>query len=353
MNARPSSIHRIPILIALALMVGCEKPVEVVTKPRPVYTVTVEAPLTTIERSFSGQLVASDGVDISFEVSGRVIEVMAKQGQRYETGAVLARLDSRDYQSRLQEAQAGLTLAAQDLSRLKRLFESGNSSQSQLDSAMSKERSAQANFDLAKKQLDNTTLTMPYAGVIASVDIETQQVVSQGQSVIAIQGTGPMEFEFGVPGEVVPVLEPGRPMTVTTGNGVKQNHPAKLLEISPRIEENTTYLVTALLDKVEPSLREGMDGEAVLNLPNPTGEYITLPLTCVVGGVGNESYVWVVNPSEGASTMTVSRRPVTLGKLLKEGQVAILEGLQPGEIVVSRGVHQVEAGMEVSLYVKK
>lgn len=339
-------------MFACAFMVGCEKQVEVTTKPRPVYTVTTEAPQATIERSFSGQFVASDGADIAFEVSGRVIEVMAKQGQRYDAGAVLARLDSRDYQSRLVEAQAGLTLAKQELSRLKRLFESGNSSQSQLDSAMSKERSASANFDLAKQQLDHSTLKMPYAGVIASVDIDVQQVVSQGQTVISIQGTGPMEFEFGVPADVIPLLEPGQPMKVRAGNGAKKNYPAKLLKISPRIEENTTYLITAVLDNVEPSLREGMDGEAVLNLPAPTGAFISVPLTCVVSKAGSETYVWVVQSAEGVLPMTVSRRVVTLGPLLKEGQVAIVEGLAPGEVVVSRGVHQVEDGMAVSLYVE-
>ena len=302
-----------------------------------------------LERRFSGQLSAAQGAQLAFEVGGRVVELIAVQGRRFEAGAVLARVDATDFTTRLEDAKAVHTQATQELRRVQRLFETDNASQSQLDAVLSQTQSSRASLDLASQQFDLCTLKMPYDGVVSAVEIDAQQVVGAGQAAIRIQGEGPMEFQFGVPSDVVAQVAAGRDLQVLIADAGLGGLPAKVKKVAPSSEQNTTYRVTAVLTRVDPDLREGMDGEAVLDLPNAAGAYLSVPLSCVLGGVNEQRSVWIVQPEAGGATATLARRPVVLGALLADGHVAVLDGLSAGEQVLSRGVHHVEAGMRVRL----
>lgn len=339
----------LPLLGLTFFTAACDQPVEVETPVRPVYTYTVPPIKGALQRSFSGQLSASQGVALAFEVGGRVVELTAAQGRRFEAGAVLARVDETDFLTRLNDAKAVHAQATQELRRVQRLFETDNASQSQLDAALSKSQSSRASLDLATKQFELCTLKMPYAGVIAAVEIDAQQVVSAGQAAIRIQGEGPMEFQFGVPSNVVAQVEAGRELQVLISDAGLGEFPAKVKKVAPVSEQNTTYKVTAVLTRADPRLRSGMDGEAVLDLPNARGAYLSVPLSCVLGGVDDQRSVWIVTADASGATATVARRPVALGALLADGHVAVLDGLSAGEQVLSRGVHHVEAGMRVRI----
>ncbi len=341
--------YPLPFILVSLILAGCggEKSV-VELPPRPVYTIVVPEPTSTSTRTFSGQLQAAEGVNLAFEVSGRVIEVLAKQGQFYAEGTLLARLDASDYQNSLDNAQAGLTQADQELRRAQRLFESGNASQSQLDGAIAQEQSAQANYNSALNRLNDTSLKMPYEGVIASVNIDPQQVVQAGQSAMSIQGEGPMEFAFGAPTDVVGLLSTGQSLTIRLGDIAEDTFPATITEISPSSTNNTTYGVTAALSVTDAAFRVGMDGEANVELSRETGDAMLIPLVCVVSMAGGKQFVWVASSQEGGLA-AIGKREVSVGSLELEGNVSILSGLNPGERVVSRGVNKMEDGMIVRL----
>ena len=179
------------LLLATGVMFlnGCGKQAAVEPPaPRPVVTHTVVDGRGERVRHFSGQLSAAEGAPLSFEVSGRGIAVSARAGTRYSTGAVLAEIDSADYVNQFNDAEAKNIKAEQEVRRMQLLFESRNASQSQLEAAVAQAASAGANYNLARKALESRKLTMPYDGVIGSVDVEAQQVISSGQTVMSIQG---------------------------------------------------------------------------------------------------------------------------------------------------------------------
>ena len=337
-------------LIVFALgLVGCEEEVVPDPPPRRAYVVEVEAPNATTARSFSGQLESAQGVALSFETGGRVLRVNAREGQRYEPGFVLAVVDDSDTRNELADAEAQFRQSEQELRRMQRLFESGNASRSQLDGAIAQEQSLRAAVARVKERLQKCSLTMPYPGVIATVDADAQQVVAAGETVMTIQGEGAMEFTIGVPAEVIANVEVGMPAQLALGALPDAPLSASVSEVSTQISSNTTYAVTLKLDNNTAAARAGMDGEATLELPNPAGNVVRLPLTCTVGAPGGSAYVWIVERHSGGGTGTVVRRPVTLGQLREEGRVEVTSGVSPGEWVISRGVHRVEAGMIVAL----
>ena len=352
---RPSILFFSPLAVAAAGLFitacGDDETAAIAVPPRPVRTTVVEAGSPTVTRSFSGLVDSTEGTSIAFEVGGRVIEVQAKEGIRYEKGAPLARLDSSEFENQLNSARAQMTEATQSLRRVQQLFETGNSSKSQLESAIAAEKGASTNFKTAEKQVADSSLKMPYAGVIGSVGIDPQMIVSAGQAVMSIQGEGGMQFDVGVPAAVIETLKVGMDANISLGDFPDDPFAAKVDSISPQISTNTTYPVTLSFVDEDKRIRDGMDGEAQVSLPNPFGEVIRIPAGCVATTPDSGKFVWRVDKevaADVASLGRVQRQPVEIGALRDGGTIEILSGLEPGQIVVSRGVHRLEDGQQVS-----
>lgn len=338
-----------PALLAVAVPIltsGCSnEPDATPPPPRPIYTHTVSAPSAITRRIFSGQLEASEGADIAFEVTGRVTDVIAKEGANYQRGDIVAKLDNSEYQSALADETARHTQTLQDLRRVQRLFESGNSSQSQLDSAIAQESSARSTLKVASKRVNDCILTMPYDGVIGSVDVRAQQVVNAGSSVMTIQGDGGMEFEFGVPADLLAGIKTGMEASIALLSFPNDPLSATITEIAPQVDSNSTYPVTLTVSDANDQARAGMDGEATLLIANPNGSTITVPITCINAN-GETPHVWSVQNLDNG-TARVSRQPVELGKLRESGTIEVIRGVTAGEVLVSRGVNRLEEDMTV------
>jgi len=344
------SFGRAALTLAVVLA-GCAREEVAEWPPRPVHTVVVGEPDSTVRRTFSGLVEAAEGTRLSAEIGGRVLAVHAAAGERYAAGAVLAELDTTETRNQLVAAEAQWTEAKQTLRRVQQLFETGNAAQGDLETAISQEKAARSNYQSALKRLEDTKLKMPYGGIIGSVEVNEGEIVSAGQPVLTIQGEGAMEFQMGVPAESVGAVEVGQPASIVVQSVSGDPFPAQVKTVAPAPGSNTTYPVELVFTREDPRIREGMDGEAMLELPHPSGSgVIRVPVVCVVAEAGKQGsvqhFVWVVEPGEG-DTATVQRRPVNVGKLGEDETLEILDGLRPGQRVVSRGVHHLEPGQEV------
>lgn len=344
-------VHQLSLVGTIAIaLAGCGADKDTSHETiRPVITITVPEPTATMKRSFSGLVQNAEGTGIAFEVGGRVIEVIAKDGVRYEKGDVLARLDTTEFSNQLDAARARMTEAQQGLRRAQQLFETGNASKSQFEAAVSAEQAATSNYNSVEKRVTDSTLKMPYPGTIGKVTIDAQMVVSPGQSAMTILGEGGMEFVIGVPAETVARLSVGMSASISLGSLPGEVFSAKIDSISPQVARNTTYPVTLTFDENQEAIREGLDGEAVVELENPLGKTITIPIECVATLPQADQFVWVLGDFIEPGIATVSRRVVKTGHLRENGRIEILTGLEPGEQVVSRGVHKLEENQQVTL----
>jgi len=114
-------IHLLKPIVALLLLtlMACspnEKEQSQEDTVRPVKTVTVRSTVTKLERSYSAIVLPAREVELSFRVSGRIVELPIRSGQNVEKGEVIAELDKRDFtaeitrlNSQLEQAEAQLT----------------------------------------------------------------------------------------------------------------------------------------------------------------------------------------------------------------------------------------------------
>ncbi len=348
------------ILIACTgLMTGCAREEPLPPPVRPVVTQIVEEPGGMRERTFSGTAKAAVETRLSFRVSGELRELPLKTGQRVKKGDLIARLDVTDFQlqvnqleAQLAQSQAGLNEATADYERNRALYEAESVSKSDLDRARAAFESAAAQHDatgqslkLARQQFGYCTLLAPVNGSVATVPIENHQTVQAGAVVATLTSGDEMELEVGIPESLISSLQAGDAAEITFDSFQDRRFASTVSEVGVDVDASSTYPVTLRLLDQSREIRPGMVGAATFTFSDgPDAQAMVVPSVAVVGRGEDERFVWVYQPE----TSTVVRRDVRVGALTSRG-LQILAGLQPGDRIVTRGVHRIEEGTNVRL----
>lgn len=330
-------------------------PAEVV---RPVVTMTVQARNAGRERSFAGAAKASLYTPLSFRVAGTIAELPAKVGLKVKSGDLVARLDVKDYelqwkqsQAQLAQADAQLVQAKADYERKRQLYEAKNVSKSELDgaeagfkSAAAQRESAAKALELAKQQLGYCVLSAPLDGSLAEVPVEVQQAVSAGQPVAMLSSGDELEVEVGIPEALIGRIRVGDPAGVRFEAIPGRVFKAAVSQVGIQMSASTTYLVKLRLQEKDARIRIGMVAETTFSFGAGESAAILVPAVAVSPTPGGDRFVWVFQPESS----TVAKRNVRIGDLTSDG-LEIVEGLAPGETIVTRGVNRVSEGMKVKL----
>ena len=334
---------------------ACSKKTEPIEelKPRPVITYQVPDLKTNSVRRFSGQTEAFNSVNLGFEVSGRIIMLKAKRGERYKKGEIIAQLDPARLLTDLENAKAQALQAVQELRRTQELLESKNASQSDFDAAIANQKATEERQNASELAVKNATLKMPYDGIIADVPANVNQVVAVGTAVVAVQGSVGMEFKAGVPAGLVSLIKPGQPVQISLGAIPGQTIKGVAALVSPTASANTTYQVTITIPDPEKItyLRAGMDGEAIFDFPitsDSKSAGFSIPSSCIISDPSGTNFVWVIK-SPAALESIVTKAEVTIGELAKGGHINVISGIKQGQVIVSRGAHRLSANTIVSL----
>jgi hypothetical protein len=180
---------------------------------------------------------------------------------------------------------------------------------------------------------------------VPSSDAEPGTVLAAGSPVLRLAHDGPRDAVFSVPEDRVLALRAlmGRAglLQLRLWGADDEPVPATVREVSAAADPATrTYLVKA--DVGSAPVRLGQTATVLINAP--TSSAIKLPLHAVFGK-GQQSTVWLVD----RNTMTVRQQPITLGGA--DGNLIVVsQGLAPGDVVVTAGVHTLTPGQKVRWY---
>ena len=365
---RPRNLTRPAVgLLTLALgalLGGCGgEPAAVEPQLRPVRTLVVETTRAGLRRTLAG--VARAGVEsrLSFRVSGTVQSVDVALGDRVRRGQVLARLDPTDYELMLEEAeaglaqaQAGLRRAEADYERVRALYENNNASKGELDAARAGAESAQAQVESgvkrlqqARQQVGYTVLRAPSDGAIAAVDLEVNENVQGGRQVFLHTAGADVEVEVAVPEVLIAQVAVGQPVSVRFDALPGSEVAAEITEVGVAVTGSaSTFQVTAGISPAPPEIRSGMAAEVAFTFDDGREDHIVLP-SVAVGEDRDGRFVFLLERNADG-TGVVRRRSVRIGGP-KGGMfgIEVLEGLSPGDEVVTAGVRRLSDGMAVRM----
>jgi RND family efflux transporter MFP subunit len=325
---------------------------------RAVKLMTVGASDLNVQGEYAAEVKARVETRLGFRVGGKVLVRQVEAGQRVKAGQVLAEIDPQDYALAAQAAQAQVVgarsqrdLAAADFKRYEALLAQNFISAAELERRSAVLKAAQAVLDQALAQAQTlgnqasyAKLTAPTAGVITGVEAEPGQVVSAGQAVVRLAQEGPRDAVFAVPEHVVGRLKIGQKMSASVGN-TKLVVQGQVREIGASADPVTrTFTVKLGLVKAE-SLPLG----TTLNVHAPQlagsqSDVIKVP-TNALRQEGTQTAVWIFD----VQTSTVTSQVVQVATA-DGNEVVITSGLNPGQQIVSTGVHVLSPGQKVSVY---
>jgi membrane fusion protein, multidrug efflux system len=344
-------------LIGLALA-GCveeEAPAE--TEARPVRTITVEEQLVGETVTVAGTVESQVQADLGFRIGGRMIERLVNVGDTVTPGQPLAKLDPADEENSLRAAEAALTSAqaqmneARDnLDRQRQLYDRGFLARAGLDraettlaSATSAADSARAQLGIAKRRLNDTVLLADAPGTVTVIGAEPGEVVQPGRMVVQIARDDGKDAVIDVPAGIVGDANAMElAITVALSQNPAVSAQGRIREISPRADAVTgTFRVRIGLIDPPAEMRLGSAITATTQL-DAIGS-IEIPASALTA-IDGQPAVWVVDPA----TMAVALRPITVERFTPAA-VMVLEGIAPGDIVVTAGVQALRPDQVVRL----
>ncbi len=345
-------ILRLLLITTLAAMLlACSASTENTTEPpiRPVKLVTVEASSNRFPVSYPAVIEAAQSSVLTFQVGGLLQELPVAEGQPIEQGALIAKLDQRDFQNSYNSAKAQFDNAESEYQRARRLSEQNAISRSVLEQRRSARDIARAQFDTAKKALDDTELRAPFSGQIASINVENFQNVGAQQSVAVLQSAGAVEAVINVPARLLAYIPQLTPVdtTVTLDAAPNVQIPAQFKEATGQADPTTqTYRVRFTFTPPDNLLiLPGMTAKVETTFLYSGDQFdigVSAPAASIVAEGGN-TFVWIVDED----SMTVSKRDVTISEDRFQDEIFIVDGLEGGEVIAGAGASYLHEGMRV------
>ena len=178
----------------------------------PVETLVLEARAFDERFSASGVIQAEDEVTVSSEIAGRIVRVGKEIGDRVRAGELLVQLDDRAQRAQVaklraevERAQTQLAWAKRDLARQLELFETEvaaerarDDAQRMVDTSEDDLAARWADLEMAKVELDRTSIRSPLSGSVARRHVSTGEYVTPGAQLFDVVTSGAVEFVFSV-----------------------------------------------------------------------------------------------------------------------------------------------------------
>lgn len=340
------------LLAAIGLHAGCSAPTEPgATPPRAVEVVVLGAPEPLPLRQFPGEVRADRRAELSFRVAGPLVQLPVQEGQFVRQGELLARIDPGDFANEAELRQSYATEASAQFERVSRALANKAVTVAERDQVRARSEVAQAELTLARNALADTELRAPFTGRVARRLVENFQTVQAGDGVLILEDITRLEVGIQLPEQDVVRLSPDVSMhgasvgTVTFPSLPGQVFPVTVKELNTRADPRTnTYRVTLSLPRPEDgNILPGMSASFQPAFDVVASEPVyRVPVEALRANPAGQPFVWVL----AAEGHNVERRSVRMGRL-GGASVAIPEGLQAGDRVVTRGSAYLADGMQV------
>ncbi|MER8482965.1 efflux RND transporter periplasmic adaptor subunit [Mesorhizobium sp. M1322] len=342
-----------------------------------------------------GTVSAVRGVDLSVETAGIVKDIMFHANQKVEANAVLLRLDDAAERADLDATKAQAALDQTALTRALELQKRGVGSESTLDTARATASASASQVNRLQAVLEQKLLTAPFGGTVGIPRIDLGQYLSPGTAVVTLQDLETMRADFSVPEQQLPLLKIGQKVRLGIGDG-ELPFGGTIRGIDPKIDP-TSRLVTVRAEVANPEgkLTPGQFVQVRVELPEENN-VLTVPQTALTSSLYGD-FVFVVRPAKPAAdggaapaaakpeekpatdtakpsaeapaakpeekpaaapaepTAQEQKPQLVLAQVFVKpgrrnaGLVEILEGIAPGDEVVTAGQNRLSNGMSVAV----
>lgn len=365
------------ILAAALLLAGCRsekaqdqgKAVEPPPVTAAVVKLAAEPFLATVP--ITGTLISNSRVDVKAETIGRITRFDKEAGDRVSAGEPVVWVNDENYQLALRQAQTAGKVAeaalerarvlqghaSSELERAQNLVKSGGITDKDLKAAQISDLDAKSQILVAQAQLEETraavqvaekrlrdaVINSPVGGTIQTKFVNKGAYVEAPTMLFTIVDNNRLEIESSVASADLAPIKPGQPVTFRVNSYPGTTFEGRVLEIAPAVEAETrSARVRIQTPNAGGRLKAGMFAEGEIQT-GTTAQAVVIPSTAVYRDDRSikNSYVYLVVDGKAA------RRDVRIGRE-RDGHLEIVEGLKPGDAVITEQSIELAEGVRVS-----
>jgi membrane fusion protein (multidrug efflux system) len=287
----------------------------------------------------TANLMASEQVELKAPISGEVLEINFKEGQKVKQGQSIIRIDDRSWKAQLIGLKAQLTNAENEYNRKKSLLDVEGSSQQEVDQAFTAVEILKSQIQQLNINIDLANVTAPFSGVIGMRNFSKGAYLQAGESITFITEVNQLKVDFTVAQAYQSSLQIGKNILVVIE---KDTLEAKIYAINPQISaDSRTINVRAVLPQTKSALIMPGSFAEVLISTNLMEDAILIPTQAVIPELNKQTvYVYRNGKAE--------KRTVEIGNRTAD-KVHVLTGLSLGDTIVTTGLMQIKDGASITL----
>jgi membrane fusion protein (multidrug efflux system) len=299
-----------------------------------------------------GQLTAVRGVDISNEVPGTVRQIAFASGDSVEAGELLVQLDDSVERAQLPGLEAQKQLASTNLQRTRELIQRELTSNEALDQAQSRLQQIESAIATLEANIAKKGIRAPFAGTLGIRQVDLGQYLPAGTPIVTLQSLDRLHVDFTLPEEFVDDVAAGQDVQVTVATYPEQVFSGEVAAVSVKVDPTShNFAVQALIDNPERVLRPGMFADVSV-LAGAKEDVVAVPKTAISYSLHGDA-VFVVEENQQAGdgkkpALVAKQKFVRVGRS-NGGMVSVVEGLEPGDEVVTAGAQKLRDGMPVTV----
>ena len=297
-----------------------------------------------------GTMGAVQGVTVSADLPGTVDRIAFESGTFVRKGDLLVQLDTRQERAQLTTIDSQREFANLNFDRMKGLLDQRVISRAEFDRAVTDQKQSEAQIGEVNATISRKTIRAPFSGVLGIRQVNLGQYLAPGDPIVLVQSLDPIYANFGVPQQDASQARLGRTVRITAEELSGATFEGRITAVDPRVDEATRNLqVQATLRNRGGQLRPGMFVETEVLL-GESRSVVTLPSSAINYAPYGDS-VFVVTDlkgQDGQSYRGVRQQVVKVGAA-RGDQIAILEGVNAGDEVVTSGVFKLRNGAAVQV----
>lgn len=291
------------------------------------------------ELKATATLRAAQGVDVTSEITGMVDKILFKSGDVVIAGQVLIQLNAETDLAQLHSKEAEAELAKTVYERDKKQFAMHAVSQAVLDADAADLKSKLALAAEKRAELAKKTIVAPFSGQLGISTISRGQFIDPGEKIVTLQSLDTLYADFHLPQQNLPVLSPGQAVRIGLDAYPGRVFSGRITTVNPLVDkESRNIQVEAAVDNHDHLLLPGMFASVVVQA-GKSEQFLTVPQTSITYNPYGETAFIVQKSGKGADgrPMLVARQVFVTTGATRGDQVAILKGVEKGDMIVTSG----------------
>ena len=297
-----------------------------------------------------GSIKAVRGVDVTTEVGGIVRSIGFKPGQQVADQALLVQLNADSDIAQLHSLEATADLAVIVLKRDKAQLAVNAVSQAQVDTDSADLKAKLAAAEQQRALVAKKSIRAPFAGRIGITAVNPGQYLNPGDKIATLQTFDPIYIDFTVPQTQLEQIAIGQKVEVTADGLADQTFSGRVSTIDTQFDPTTRNVtVEATVANPQQSLVPGMFARAIVDSGKPQ-RYLTVAQSSVTyNPYGTTVFIATSSKNDkGEEVLTAQQSFIKTGPT-RGDQVAILEGVKEGDLLITSGQMKLKNGSPVQI----